>query len=244
MSPHKQAFTPSKSSIPPCVGCEKCGDTKEGTLYSLQHGGHYLCTKCFFATPPGSSWPTPKAAMVEDLWSLLEVLPEERVHAGKHAARVETEYRERGKKRGKTDFPTSFSEGKIHRALEIISEMVMARKTGGKRMNPVEDRGAVQKGKTDGLVDIRLPDGRGLGVKVRRDSGRRFDMAETAGTKVITWDACVLLVLGKDGKLRMQGWHHNKKLARPIRFSNGKQRLGIQADDLLHPRELEEWLKK
>jgi len=49
----------------PCFGCEECG--KEEGLFSNQHGGIYLCSKCFFKTPTGERWPTPHPKEEDDV---------------------------------------------------------------------------------------------------------------------------------------------------------------------------------
>jgi hypothetical protein len=45
-------FREAQKTKKPCYGCEECGDT--GGLYSNQHGGVYLCARCFFGKKPYS----------------------------------------------------------------------------------------------------------------------------------------------------------------------------------------------
>ena len=55
------------AALPDCHGCDKCGDAKENALYSHQHDGRYLCSKCFFTTAPGQRWPVPPGPQEDDV---------------------------------------------------------------------------------------------------------------------------------------------------------------------------------
>jgi hypothetical protein len=206
----------------------------EDVLYIMGHDKKYYCKACFGRI--ARNWPKSGRRAV-----VIPVDAEEYAAAKRAGSLVEDRFRGEGKKRHKDDFDTSFDAGASNREVSILGEIVMARKTGGRRVHPMEQAGEIRRGVTDGGVDIRLQDGRGLGVKTRRGDGT-YDMAETAGTKEILWDACVLLVLGSDGQLTMRGWHHDKSKASMIRFSGDKFRLGIRGDQLLAPALFEEWV--
>jgi len=45
-----------KSELPPCGGCDTCGDLHEGHLYLLGYTGKYYCKVCFFKV---ARWPNP-----------------------------------------------------------------------------------------------------------------------------------------------------------------------------------------
>jgi hypothetical protein len=58
-----QEFKEAQNAKEVCLGCTKCGST-DG-LFSHQHGGVYLCSKCFFTEEPGKNWPQPGQSEVK-----------------------------------------------------------------------------------------------------------------------------------------------------------------------------------
>jgi hypothetical protein len=48
---------PPRKDMPPCLGCDTCGDVDDRHLYLLGYTGKYYCKICFFKV--AKEWPTP-----------------------------------------------------------------------------------------------------------------------------------------------------------------------------------------
>lgn len=48
---------PPKVTLPPCGGCDVCGDHDETHLYLLGYSGKYYCKECFFKV--AQNWKRP-----------------------------------------------------------------------------------------------------------------------------------------------------------------------------------------
>ena len=138
---------------PACHGCEKCGKCDENALYSLQHGGVYLCSKCFFGTPIGQRWPTPVGAADAEV----SMEPISVTLTADEVADVRKYGEARARKEDRLDRGNKPGAKVLKDLVGLAGEVAVARWTGGEW-----DRG-IYKGGDE--YDVTLPCGCKVGVR-------------------------------------------------------------------------------
>jgi hypothetical protein len=180
-----------------CYGCEKCGKV-EG-LFSNQHGGIYLCSKCFFETPTGQRWPLPEGQTNGEeeprMKACLQLTMEEKQDTVKYAKL------RAAKKKSKDSKKADPSKERWETDLVgIPGEIIVARFTGGEWDKNIYEGGDE--------YDVTLPCGCKVGVRTAdiRERPAQWTVLGSSKHPTVPPDKPVVgCTLGKKGWVDIRG---------------------------------------
>jgi len=225
---------PKPEPLPECKGCEEChrGPDHENELfvhYSNQHGGRWLCNRCFFKLRP--DWPKPAAPQPIPARTLR--IEMERVRYWLDQVKA---FEKKCRKEGKNRTSAAGVEASMEdRDLDQAVECAVVEALGGEpnlKVHPGDD------GKVDGV----LPDGRTYDVKctavrAQWDGPRGFNDPDSADGRVVADLIIGALVFKSQERCEALGWLPREAKMKRI---EGFSRPAYPREDLLPMEELQE----